>query len=135
MPVFPSREWMETFGAGLAAHPDAAVVAGVLDGVYRFVVLPAGPLTAEHTYDLDIRPTDRGAAVAVIDDTGEAPRLTLTAGYDRWKQLVRGEMDIPMALMLRRLRISGDIGRVTKHPEVAKPLFAALGGVPTTWLD
>lgn len=135
MPVFPSTEWMTAFGEQLADHPDAASVATALDGVYRFVVEPAGPLQTRHVYDVAIRPAGGRAEVEVLDPDGQAPRLTLTADYTRWRQLIRGELDVGLALLMRRLRISGELRSVSGSLSNAQPLVTSLSQVETQWLD
>jgi hypothetical protein len=134
MPVFPSEEWMVEFCQHLAGHPDAAAIAEALNGVYRFVIDPGGPLEERHTYDVAIYPDGDGADVGVVDD-GDGPRLTMTTDYRRWQQLVRGELDVGMALMLRRLRVSGDLTQLIGNVSSAGPLLDSLGEVDTEWLE
>lgn len=134
MPTFPSPEWMDAFTEELTAQERAQAVAEVLDGVYRFVIEPAGPLRERHAYDIEIRPGDDGEPAARrLDDAEERPRLTLTAGYDRWRQLLRGELDVKMAVLLRRLKVSGDLQRLIRELGSADPLMDALQGVDTQW--
>jgi len=136
MPLFPSTEWMDEFCERLASHEDAAELAEALDGVYRFVIDPAGPLTGRETYDISIRPKGAGAVIGLVDGKRDAsPRLTLTADYRRWQQLVRGELDVAMAVMLRRLRVSGDLTSLMGNVSNAQPLVDALHEVDTTWLE
>lgn len=136
MPVFPSYEWMAEFCERLESHDDSNHVASALDGVYRFVVEPAGPLDERHVYDVSIRPTGKGSAVTVLDgDEGDKPRLTMTTDYRRWQQLVRGELDVGMAVMLRRLKISGDLSSLMSNASAAGPLMDTLHEVETTWLE
>ena len=135
MPVFPSYEWMDEFCERLESHDEAGEVAEALDGVYRFVVDPAGPLEEQHVYDVAIRPSSDGAEVAVTDDGATKPRLTMTTDYRRWQQLVRGELDIGMAVMLRRLKVSGDLTSLMSNVSSARPLVDALHEVDTTWLE
>jgi hypothetical protein len=125
---------MDEFCSLLASHPQADEVAQALDGVYRFVVDPAGPLTVRHTYDVEISPTANGAQVGVIE-AGQQPRLTLTTDYRRWQQLVRGELDVGMAVMLRRLKVSGDLTSLMGNVSNAGPLVESLHNVDTVWLD
>jgi hypothetical protein len=134
MPVFPSEEWMVEFCQRLEAHPQAAEIARSLDGVYRFVIDPAGPLEQRHVYDVGIFAADAGAEVAVLDD-GADPRLTMTTDYRRWQQLVRGELDVGMALMLRRLRVAGDLTQLIGNVSSAGPLLDSLSAVDTVWLE
>jgi hypothetical protein len=135
MPRFPSAEWMDEFCGHLAAQEEIGEVARALDGVYRFVIEPAGPVPDRHVYDVEIRPDDDGGATASRLDDAPDPRLTLTATYDRWRQLITGRLDIGMALMLRRLKVSGDLRALTRDVRSAKPLMDALGSVDTDWPD
>lgn len=133
MPRFPSREWIEQFCEQVRSHPRAGEVAGALDGVYRFVIQPAGAVSAEHVYDVEIRPDAGGGARAGVVDGQAAPRLTLTADAQRWEQLIKGQLDVGLAVMLRRLRVAGDLAGLRGELGNAKPLLEALRGVDTQW--
>lgn len=134
MPRFPSEEWMDAFCRTLAADPRAGDVADALDGVYRFVIEPAGPLAERHLYDVEIRPSVDGGAPSVHRLTWDGePRLTMTADYTRWRQLINGELDVGIAVMLRRLRVSGDLSSLMGRVSSAQPLLDAIGAVETDW--
>ena len=136
MPLFPSSEWMADFCQRLEEHPEAPEVAPALDGIYRFVIEPAGPLVERHTYVIAITPVDDGAEVTLIDEGDDIePRLSMSADYRRWQQLVRGELDIAMAVMLRRLRVSGDLTGLVGSVSSGRPLIESLHAVETTWLE
>lgn len=137
MPVFPSYEWMAEFCERLESHEDATEVADALDGVYRFVIDPAGPLEEQHVYDVSIRPTDEGPEVYVFgeDEEADKARLTMSTDYRRWQQLVRGELDVGMAVMLRRLRVSGDLTSLMGNVSTARPLVDSLHEVDTIWME
>lgn len=141
MPTFPTRAWMEALCERVVAQPQARSLAETLDGVYAFVVEPAGPVTQRHRYDLAIRPhpppsavgDGGGAHAEVLDEPVSAPQLVFTARFDRWWQLITGELDPRLAIVLRRLKISGDAWRIGKDLGSAKPLLDALGEVETRW--
>ncbi len=135
MPVFPSGEWMGAFCTALASRQGVERVAESLAGTYRFVVQPGGPLSEGHAYDVSIAKGANGTPV-VGWSSGDsvAPTIELIADYERWRQMISGTLDVPLAVMLGRLRVRGDIGRVTSHAADARPLLDALRAVPTTWL-
>ena len=134
MPLFPSPEWMDAFCVELRAHPRALELAEALDGVYRFVVEPAGPLAERHSYDVRIRPEDSGASAERISLDGQ-PRLALSADYERWRQLITGKLDVGMAIMLRRIRVNGDLSALIGRVSSARPLMEALAAVETRWQE
>lgn len=131
MPVFPSQEWIADYCAILERDPRASAMARALDGVYRFVVEPSGPVTERHSYDVSIAADGPGAVVRPLAQPVAEPRLTIAAAYPRWLQLLRGELDLPIAIMLRRIRVSGDLKAVTSNLDDARPLLDALSQVDT----
>lgn len=136
MPLFPSHAWMGAFCERLAVQSDVEQVASALDGTYRFVIEPAGPLSASETYDVRIAAGNdlEGPVIRVLESGVERPTLTLTASYERWRQVIEGELDVGMAVMLRRLRVSGDLSRLMRRLDSAQPLVQALREVDTQWL-
>lgn len=134
MPDFPSGEWMEAFCDEFRSQPGAERVAESLAGTYRFVVQPAGPLDQQHVYDMKIARGANGAPdVSWSDGDSTAPTLELIADYDRWRQMISGTLDIPLAMMMGRLRVRGDVGRFMSHVSDARPLLDAIRAVDTTW--
>lgn len=133
MAVFPSPEWFDAFCRELARHPSAPRIAEALDGVYRFVVEPAGPVSERHSYDVSIGVEDTSPQIRRLPDPVDQPRLTVTATFDRWRQLIQGEMGLAMAVMLRRVRVAGDLAGLQRRMSDTQPLADALQQVETTW--
>jgi hypothetical protein len=131
VPLFPSDEWIDSFCAHLEHDPRAGAMAKALQGVYRFVIEPSGPVTEQHSYQIAIEPNGDGASVEPTRPV-QQPRLTIAAPYSRWVQLLRGELDIPLAIMLRRIKVSGDLRALTANLDDARPLLDALSAVDTT---
>ncbi|MPZ87532.1 MAG: hypothetical protein GEU81_05540 [Nitriliruptorales bacterium] len=135
MPVFPSQEWMDDFCAKIEADPRSPAMAKALEGVYRFVVEPHGALHDRHAYEISIVADGDGTRVAPQPVSADPPRLTITASYLRWVQMLRGELDIPVAVMLRRIKVSGDLSGVMGNMSDARPLLDALSAVDSTFLQ
>lgn len=133
MPEFPSRAWMAALCDELESDANAPAIARALDGAYAFVIEPDGPIRERERYDLWVRPVEHGARAEVLDAPAQAPRLTLSAGFGRWWQLVRGELDPVRAVMLRRLKVSGDLRGVARSLDSARPLLAAVRRVEPQW--
>lgn len=131
MPLFPSEEWMAAYCAAVAAHPEAAAMAAVLDGVYRLEVEPQGRLAAPRAFEVQVAP---GPVVTSPPAQPAAPRLTITAGYDRWVELVEGRLDIGRAFLLRRVRARGDTGTLVRQRDRLRPLLDSFAAVDSTFL-
>jgi SCP-2 sterol transfer family len=135
VPLFPSEEWMRAFGAAVEADPRSGAMAEALQGVYRFVVEPGGRLDQTYSADVAIAPENGQARVTPVPSGPREPRLTIAAAYPRWIQLLRGELDIPIAVMLRRVKVSGDLRSVTSKADAARPLLDALSAVDSQFLE
>ncbi|CAN5894879.1 hypothetical protein BH23ACT10_BH23ACT10_06800 [soil metagenome] len=134
MPVFPSSEWIDAFCVELAGHPRAPAAAATLGGVYRFVIDPGGPLGDRHTYAV-LLGVDGDAAVAAPVAADEPSRVTVRTDYRRWRQLLEGKLDLGPAMLLGRLRISGDMAALLNARGDVDVVVDALRGVDTMWLD
>jgi hypothetical protein len=132
VPVFPSDDWIAAYCTQLERDPRSGPMARALHGVYRFVVEPSGPVAELVSYDVAIEPDGNGARVTPLPEPIAEPRLTISAPYPRWVQLLRGELDIPIAIMLRRIKVFGDLKTVTAHLDDARPLLDALSAVEST---
>jgi len=135
VPLFPSDEWMQAFGDTVTRDPRSGAMAEALQGVYRFVVEPGGRLDRRYEADVAIAPVDGRAQVTRVQPQPGAPRLTITATYPRWVQLLRGELDIPLAVMLRRVKVAGDLRAMTGNAAAARPLLDALSAVDSQFLE
>ena len=100
------------------------------------MVEPAGPLDQMHVYDVAIHPDgDDGVSAAVADKPVDQPRLELRANYTNWRRLISGQQDVGMAVMLRRLKVRGDLSSVTRQLSSTPPLTDSLSAVDTRWLE
>lgn len=135
MPLFPSQEWIDEFCTKIEADPRSGAMARSLEGVYRFVIDPHGALRERHAYEIKIVPDGPGARVTPEPAVGDRPRLTIAANYARWVQMLHGELDVPMAMMLRRIKVSGDLSGVMGNISDARPLLDALSAVDSTFVE
>lgn len=128
MPEFPSPDWMQAYCDALAAHPQAEEVASAFAGTYRFVIDPdEGGEPATYHIGISAEPT----GFRILEEVDGQPALALRATDRHWRELMRRELDVPMAVFTRRLRVEGDVARMLGQLSQARPLVDALGEVPT----
>lgn len=133
MPLFPSIEWIDAFCDELEAHPRAPHAAANLGGVYRFVIDPGGPLPERHAYEVSLAVADSRARVSRVTGTA-SPRVTVRTDYGRWRKLLQGELDLGPAMLLGRVRISGDLAALLGARDDVDVVVDALRSVDTQWL-
>lgn len=121
---------MQAYADAVASHPQAPQIADALEGRYRFVITPSGGLLAAERYDLVV--ADGPAFTAQVADAQPA-NLIVTADYNRWKGLLTGRADFVMSFLMRRIKVTGDVGEIRSRLSDAKPLLDCLSTVPTTF--
>lgn len=135
MPTFPTREWIETVADAVAAHPNAPQQAEKVAGVYRLHITDSGPLEQDYIYTFSLSPGDDGARprVELVDDVPED--LGISADYERWKQLITGELDPTRALLQRKVAVSGGLTAAMQRIGAVTLLQDAVATVETSWPD
>jgi putative sterol carrier protein len=71
----------------------------------------------------------------VPTDVGEAGDFLLTASYERWKQVMSGEVDVVKALMQGKIKLRGDLPTIVRYSKAATRLVELVTQVPTIFLD
>ncbi len=132
MPAFPSLEWMQRYAELLSEHKDVDTMARGLDGIYRFVIDAGRNVPERHSYEIEIRP---GSPPIVEARPSTSARAVLEVGglTERWRELVEGRTDLLTAVLLRRIRVSGDWASLRSRLKDATPLMDALHEVDTIW--
>jgi hypothetical protein len=134
VPTFPSTEWIDAFCVELASHPRAAHAAASLGGVYRFIVDPSGPLPDRRQYHVSLSAADGDVQVARVGDADRA-RITVRTDYDRWQQILLGQLDLGSAMLFGRVQISGDLAGLLGAQQDVAVVVEALQAVDTVWLE
>jgi putative sterol carrier protein len=135
--IFPSNEWIAAFKDQVNSSPVYKESGAGWDAGAICLAIKANPAAglAEDQYiylDLD-HGECRGAKTVSADEATNAA-FTITANYDRWKQLFRGELDPVRAMMMGQISIKGNLGVLMKYTKAAKDLLACGGQVPSQFL-
>ena len=137
-PAFLSDAWATAVCAALNAsdayRAAAATWAGSLCFVARAGDAPDGSrLDADRTAFFDLHAgACRGAhAVASAAEAGAA--FSIEAAYADWRKVLAGTLDPVTALMLGKLRVTGDRSVVLRHAKAAKAMVACAASVETAW--
>jgi len=126
VPRFPSEAWITAFCAQVSSHPAVDDAVAALSGTYRFVIEPQGPVTTPHRYAIVLREAGDGPAAVPADPDADGVRLEIAAGYERWRDLLTGRLDLMRAMLWRRIRVGGDVAGLLRSREAARPLLDAL---------
>jgi putative sterol carrier protein len=59
----------------------------------------------------------------------------LTASYERWKQVMTGELDVVKGLMQGKIKLKGHLPTIVRYNKAAVRLVELVGTVDTIFLD
>lgn len=68
-------------------------------------------------------------------EAGEAGNYVLSASYDRWKQVMTGDLDAVKGMMQGKIRLKGHLPTIVRYSRAATRLVELVLGVNTIFLD
>ena len=141
--AFLSDDWAAALCAALTASAAYREAAATWEGDLCFVAHAGGAadgsrLGADRTAFLDLhRGACRGARAvadaATARPDGSAAAFAIAAAYGDWHRILGGALDPITAVMLGKLRVSGDTAAVLRHARAAKAMVACAASVETAW--
>jgi putative sterol carrier protein len=139
MPVFPSRAWAEAAMALVNADPESVAAARGWRGDFGLVIEAERGKLAEH-FVAWVRPEDgRVAELRVLvdpDDLDELePEYRIRAPYSVWKGLLLGSVDPVEAILVRRLRVDGDVQPILERMRYKDIAARVLSRLETRFID
>lgn len=106
--IFPSPEWVKDFGQKLNSDPRYAQIAKKWEGDITFDIEPSGPLKETIYYYFDLwHGTCRRAEV--LNGPSIQSAFVLTAPYDNFAKILKGEMEPMTAMLTRKLAVHGNM--------------------------
>lgn len=135
--VFPSEEWVAALKEQINAseeYQQSAADWEAGDVCFRVQANPDIGLSEDGYIWLDLYHGQCRDAQLVDAEKGESARFVITATYDRWKQLITGQLDPVTAMMMGQMKVKGNLGELIRYTRAAKELIACAGRVPTQFL-
>ena len=138
MPAFLSTPWAEALCAALSASDAYREAAATWEGDLCFVARAGdGPdgsrLDADRTAYFDLHHGACRGAGAVSSAADVGPAFAIEAAYADWHKILGGRLDPITAVMLGKLRVTGDKSAVLRHAKAAKAMVACAAALDTEW--
>ena len=138
--AFPSEEWTQAFAEAVNGNEDYRKHGKPWTyGSVAMVIAKDPALGIEEDTGM-ILDVDRGVChgtryVKGLDAVQEAP-FVIVAPYERWKQVIRGEVDPIKAMMEGKLKMTkGHLPTMLRFVESSRALVVSATKVPTRFLD
>lgn len=130
-----SEEWIDALQEELNQSAAYAQAAADWEGDFYFILQPDEPGGEPVCYYVDLWHGACREASRITDRSAYSPEFQLSASLSTWRQMIEGQLDPIAALMTRRLKVQGDLGKLMGHVEAAKELVACLTRIETAFPD
>lgn len=135
---FPSEEWVAHYKDAINSNPAYKVGGANWDkGVVALICKAKPELGIEKDIGiwLDLhKGVCRNAAIVTAEEAMKAP-FCITGEYERWKQVIRKELDPIKGMLQGKLRLKGDLPTIVRFVDASKALVESAGMVPTVFPD
>ena len=133
--LFPSAEWPAQSQIEINRSASYAVSAKTWEGDFWFVIDPAGSMTEPFTLYLDLWHGQCREAHVVTGADEKKPEFIIAGSIDAYRQIFGKKLDPIQALMTRRLKLQGDMGKIMRAVKAALDLVNCGASVDTTYPD
>ena len=133
--LFPSPEWVEAFKEALNASEAYKKSAAKWEGDFYFIVSPGKGLTEPVKFYLDLWHGQCREAYIVEGDDDKNPEFVIEGTLDVYRQIFEHKLDPIRALVSRKLKLKGNLGKIMRSVKATLDLVNAAASVPTTYPD
>jgi putative sterol carrier protein len=132
---FPSDEWIKELGKQLNASASYQRSARDWEGDFVFIVDPddAYPQTAYLFLGL-LHGKSTGAAMLGHAHERQT-QFVIRAPFRTWRRVIEGKLDPIQGMMMRKLKVSGDMMKIMRYPKAAQEIVSCCALVPTDFGD
>lgn len=137
---FPSAEWTRAYQD--AVNDNAAYAEAAKDWTFGAVAMvvskdPSLDLTDDMVMLLDVHEGKcRGTAFERGLAAADTAPFVIVANYDRWKEVIRGELDPTKGMMQGKLKLTkGLLPVMIRFVEASKQLVQSATKIPTEFID
>ncbi len=115
---FPSPEWLQALKDKLNNDEKYAKTAQNWEGEIVFFIEPGGPVTEAMIFYTDLWHGECRDAFMVADEVQLqelAPAYILTAPYQSFVRVLKGQLDPMQAMITRKLKVQGSMGYMMRN--------------------
>lgn len=131
-----STDWADAFQQAIEADDAYKVAAAKWTWPVALVLTPAPEFGYPETVAVELT-LDRGhcAAATILPREAVTAPFVLTAPYDVWKSVVKGELDPLVGVTRGKITVQGSLATLMLNARSASALVACARAVPTLFPD
>ncbi len=128
---FGSEEWVSAYKDALNANKDYETAAATWEGDFIFEVTPDGNLDHEIRFWIDLMHGKALDAKVITKEEKPDAAFVATGKYSDYMKIINKEIGPVKAIMMRKLKLQGNMAKVMRAVEAAKQLVNTIGLVDT----
>ncbi len=129
--MFGSDEWAKAFMEEINKNEAYAKTAADWEGDFYFVVQPKKMFDKQIVLYIDLWHGKCRDAKVVEDESQYSPEYKLIASDDNWKAIIDRKLDPIRGMMIRKLKLEGNMGKIMRYVRAAQELVNSATRVPT----
>ncbi len=130
---FPSNEWIVELSRLLNESPSYESSAKDWEGDFIFVVEPDDTFPESGYLFLGLQHGKSTGAALLAAPEDRPAEYRITAPYSVWRKVIEGELDPIQGMMMRKLKLDGNLMKIMRYPKAAKEIVSCCAKVPTEW--
>ena len=130
---FPSDEWIKELSRQLNASQSYERSAKDWEGDFWFQVEPDEAYSERAHLFLGLRHGKSPDAAMEPDPASREAEFMLSAPFGTWRQVIEGKLDPIQGMMMRRLKLQGNLTKIMRYPRAAKEIVSCCAMIPTDW--
>jgi putative sterol carrier protein len=130
---FPSDEWIKELSRQLNESESYERSAKDWEGDIIFVVEPDEAYDETAYLFLGLY---HGKSPEAAMENGQDEReteFTISAPFSTWRRVIEGKLDPIQGMMMRKLKLNGNLTKIMRYPKAAKEIVSCCALVPTDW--
>jgi putative sterol carrier protein len=131
--LFPGDEWIKELSSQLNASESYARSAKDWEGDFVFVVEPDQAYADAAYLYLGLYHGKSPDAAQVNSKEEREVEFVISAPFSTWKQVIEGRLEPIQGMLMRRLKLKGNIQKIMRYPRAAKEIVSCCALVPTVW--
>ena len=135
--ILGTPSWIATYEALIQGDEEYRKLAKDWEGGVVIHITAEPDVGLEHDMYLliDLWHGDCRGVRLVPSEAGEGGDYVLTAAYERWKQVMTGELDVVKGLMQGKIKLKGHLPTIVRYNKAAVRLVELVATIKTIFLD
>ena len=128
---FQSEEWIKEFQR-LMNESEAYAKAGKgFEGDWIFIVEPDDVLPKTVYFFMSLNNGKCTDAAMIASEQERKAQYFIRAPFGIWRRVIEGKLDPIQGLMMRKLKLKGNLMKVMRYPKAAKEMMNCVMHIPT----